>query len=207
EFILGAIGETGRKSAHLVLENCGPDAASERAAVRKLIKSGAAGVILPPPLCESPAVLSVLDEADVPAVAVAGGRALKQCSSVRIDDYAAAYEMTQFLLAQGHRRIGFIKGHPNQTASAERLRGYETALAEAGVTADPGLIAQGYFNYRSGLDAAEKLLSLRAPPTAVFAANDDMAAATLSAVHRQGLEAPRDISVVGFDDTPSAVTV
>jgi len=68
-------------------------------------------------------------------------------------------------------------------------------------------MAQGYFSYRSGLDAAEKLLAGRTIPTAIFASNDDMAAAVVSVAHRRGLDVPQDLSVVGFDDTAIASTV
>jgi LacI family transcriptional regulator len=69
------------------------------------------------------------------------------------------------------------------------------------------MLVQGYFSYRSGLDAAEKLLAGRAIPTAIFASNDDMAAAVVSVAHRRGLDVPQDLSVVGFDDTSIASTV
>jgi LacI family transcriptional regulator len=208
EFLVGALDESSRKSAQIILEKCElTSATAERAAVRKLVDGGAAGVILPPPLCESPDVLGELKEADVPAVAVATGRFNAQASCVRINDFAAAYEMTNYLLSLGHRRIAFIKGHPNQTASLEREHGFEAALREAGVRSDKALIVQGYFSYRSGLDAAENLLSRKIIPTAIFASNDDMAAATVSVAHRKGLDVPGDLSVVGFDDTSIAATI
>jgi LacI family transcriptional regulator len=111
--------------------------------------------------------------------------------------------MTRYLLELGHRRIGFIKGAANQTASAERLIGFETEVA---AFAEPveALIEAGEFTYRSGFDAAERLLSADRPPTAIFASNDDMAAAAIAAAHRRGLDVPRDLTVVGFDDTPVA---
>jgi LacI family transcriptional regulator len=115
--------------------------------------------------------------------------------------------MTRYLLTLGHRHIGFVKGHPNQTASGERLLGFEAALREADCKTEPPSIEQGFFSYRSGLDAAEKLLALRPRPTAIFASNDDMAAAVVSVAHRRGLDVPRDLSVVGFDDTATATTV
>jgi LacI family transcriptional regulator len=80
-------------------------------------------------------------------------------------------------------------------------------MTAAGLTIDPALIQQGYFTYRSGLEATEKLLTRKNPPTAIFASNDDMAAAAVSVAHRRGLDVPRDLSVVGFDDTPTATTV
>jgi LacI family transcriptional regulator len=208
EFLVGTLDESSRKGAQIVLEKCElTSAAAERAAVRKLIDGGVAGMILPPPLCESLDVLHELQEAKLPAVAVATGRFNAQASCVRIDDFAAAYEMTNYLLSLGHRRIGFIKGHPNLSSSLERERGYEAALREAGIRSDKSLIVQGYFSYRSGLDAAENLLTRKVTPTAIFASNDDMAAATVSVAHRKGLDVPGDLSVVGFDDTSIAATI
>ncbi len=66
---------------------------------------------------------------------------------------------------------------------------------------------QGHFTYRSGLDAAEKLLARKRPPSAIFASNDEMAAAVVSVAHRRGLEVPGDLSVTGFDDTSAATMV
>jgi LacI family transcriptional regulator len=68
-------------------------------------------------------------------------------------------------------------------------------------------IEQGFFTFRSGLDAAERLLGLPSPPTAIFASNDDMAAAAVAVAHRRGLDVPADLSVCGFDDTPLATTI
>ena len=208
EFLVGALDESSRKSAQIMLEKCEiTSAAAERAAVRKLIDGGVAGVILPPPVCESVDVLAELASAGLPAIAVATGRHTAGTSCVRINDFAAAHEMTNYLLGLGHTRIGFIKGHPNLTASTERERGFETALREAGIRLDKSLIVQGYFSYRSALDAAENLLARKSIPTAIFASNDDMAAAVVSVAHRKGLDVPRDLSVVGFDDTSIASTI
>jgi LacI family transcriptional regulator len=88
-----------------------------------------------------------------------------------------------------------------------RYEGFVAAMKSAGVTVDPSLVQGGLFTYRSALEATEKLLDRKRPPTAIFASNDDMAAAAISVAHRQGLDVPRDLSVVGFDDTASATTV
>jgi LacI family transcriptional regulator len=208
EFLVGALDEASRSGAQLVLEKCeAEDIAAESAAIQRLVKGGVAAIILPPPLCESVAVIAELKQAGVPAVFVATGRFRGEASCVRIDDFRAAHEMTRYLLDLGHKRIGFLAGHPNQTASAERQFGFETALREANVKLDKSMIAQGYFSYRSGLVAAEKLLSRKTLPTAIFASNDDMAAAVVSVAHRKGLDVPGDLSVVGFDDTAIATTI
>jgi LacI family transcriptional regulator len=126
---------------------------------------------------------------------------------VSIDDFEAAYTMTRHLISLGHTDIGFIKGHPNQTASGKRLEGFLAGMDEAGLKVRPDWVVQGYFTYRSGLDAAENLLTGARRPTAIFASNDDMAAATVAVAHRMGLDVPRDLTVAGFDDTALATTV
>lgn len=209
EFLVGALDEASRKTAQIMLEKCDVSSAAQVATVRKLILGGADGVVLPPPLGESEPVLNELREEAIPVVSVACGRAGSKTMCVRIDDTAAAMEMTNSLLALGHRRIGFVRGHPNQTASAEREKGYVKALQEAGIALDASLSVQGYFSYRSGLEAAEQLFAQnpKSPPTAIFASNDDMAAAAVSVAHRRGLDVPGNVSIVGFDDTAIATTV
>jgi LacI family transcriptional regulator len=207
EILVGALAGAARSAAQLVLDTWDHMShAAERSAARKIAQS-VAGVILPPPLCESKVVVSELTAADVPVVAIASGRFQADLSSVRIDDFRASQEMTELLISLGHQRIGFIRGHPNQTASALRYEGFQAAMTQASLAIDPSLIQQGYFTYRSGLEATEKLLNRKSPPTAIFASNDDMAAAAVSVAHRRGLDVPRDLSVVGFDDTPTATTV
>jgi LacI family transcriptional regulator len=207
ELLVGALDGAERTAAQLVIESWDHvKQSAERVAARKLAQA-VAGVILPPPLCESKAVCAELVAADIPVIAIAAGRFRPEISSVRIDDFRAARDMTEHLISFGHTRIGFIKGHPNQTASALRYEGFVAAMTNAGLTVDPLLVHQGFFTYRSGLEAAEKLLDRKKAPTAVFASNDDMAAAVVSVAHRKGLDVPRDISVVGFDDTASATTV
>jgi LacI family transcriptional regulator len=163
-------------------------------------------VILPAPLCDSEVALKAIEEAKLPAVLVASSRPAPGLSAVSINDFEASRAMTRHLLELGHRRIGFINGHPNQTASGQRFRGYIEGMTEAGLSVGTDQVAQGYFTYRSGLEAAEKLLRAW-KPTAIFASNDDMAAATMAVAHRRGLDVPGDLAVAGFDDTPLATTV
>ncbi|KAF1711557.1 LacI family DNA-binding transcriptional regulator [Pseudoxanthomonas sacheonensis] len=207
ELLVGALSGAARTAAQLVIDTWDNlNAEEQRSAARTLAKS-VAGVILPPPLCESKAVIKEFVGAGIPVVAIASGRFSNEISCVRIDDFRASKEMTEHLISQGHTRIGYIKGHPNQTASAHRYEGFRDALKEAGIAHDQTLVQQGYYTYRSGLEASEKLLAHRPPPTAIFASNDDMAAAVVSVAHRKGMDVPRDLSVVGFDDTSAATTV
>jgi LacI family transcriptional regulator len=206
EFLLGALDESSRTGAQVMVERCG-DNEEAGVALGKLLRAGIDGLILPPPLCESQALLTEIARAGATAVAVAPGHSTDLMATIRIDNEAAAYELTEYLLGLGHRRFGFITGHPNQTVSAQRLRGFVAALDAAGIGASARHIEQGYFTYRSGLDAAERILAADPMPTAIFAANDDMAAATASLALRLGFDIPADLSIAGFDDTPVAGSI
>jgi LacI family transcriptional regulator len=208
KFLVGALDGARKAGCHLIIEACESESADERAeATRRFAGTSIEGIILPPPLSDSPEILAELDLAEIPVVTVAMGFVREESLNVRINDFAAAAEMTRHLLDLGHRRIGFIKGHPNHLASHERERGFISALEEQGVDPSSCPIEQGYFTFRSGFSAAERLLRSAEPPTAIFASNDDMAAATVTVAHRLGLSVPGDLSVVGFDNTLVATTI
>jgi LacI family transcriptional regulator len=120
---------------------------------------------------------------------------------------AGAKQATEHLLELGHRRIGAITGPPGWYATEERLVGFRAALASAGILLDPELIVHSDFRLEWGARAAEQLLSLDDPPTAIFGFNDNVAIGALHAAHRRGLRVPEDLSVVGFDDTAQSVIV
>lgn len=205
-FIVGSLEEAGRADVQIVVLKV-EDGDDPSLATERMIAGGIDGVVLPPPLCEDPGVLAVLHKAGIPTVAVTTARPAAGVAAVMIDDRIAAREMTEHLIALGHQRIGLIKGHPDLSASAERLEGYREALEKAGIAVDESLIVQGYFTYRSGLDAADALLAHDNPPTAIFACNDDMAAGTVAIAHQRGLEVPGDLTVCGFDDVALATTI
>lgn len=208
QFLIGALEAARRAGCHLVIESCESDDADEQAEVtRRFATSDVEGVILPPPLSEAQPIMAELNAIGIPVVTVAMGLPQEDSLNVRIDDYAAAAEMTRHLISLGHDNIGFIRGHPNHIASHDRARGFQDALQEAGLDPDAAPIEQGYFTYRSGLTATERLLARDDPPSAIFASNDDMAAAAISVAHRRGLLVPGDLSIAGFDDTSLATTV
>jgi LacI family transcriptional regulator len=120
---------------------------------------------------------------------------------------SGAKQATEHLLGLGHRRIAAIAGQEHWYATEERLLGMRAALAGAGILADPQLIRFSNWQEPSGVLAAEALLSLPEPPTAIFAFNDNVAIGALNAARARGLRIPDDLSIVGFDDTAQATII
>ncbi len=116
------------------------------------------------------------------------------------DNRIGAYDAVRHLIGHGHRRIAYIQGPLQYQCSHDRYAGYQQALEEAHIAADPALVVQGDFTTASGRTATEQLLALDDRPTAVFAANDQMAFGVLSASEASGLRLPDDLAVIGFDD-------
>ncbi|MEI5685523.1 LacI family DNA-binding transcriptional regulator [Sphingomonas kyungheensis] len=157
------------------------------------------GVILTPPHSENALITGLLDRHGISYARIGslapGGFALT------MDDDNAARLATEHLVALGHRRIGFIAGPSDYELSGWRVTGWRRAMAAAGLATDD-LLAEGDFSFASGRDAAQRLLDSPAPPSAIIASNDQMALATLALLRTRGLDVPRDVSLVSFDDTP-----
>jgi LacI family transcriptional regulator len=119
---------------------------------------------------------------------------------VGIDNEGSAMTMVRHLLALGYRRIGFITGPSNSSASAARLSGYRKALAAASIRFDPARVATGDLSEESGYVATRTLLRKAVMLRAIFAANDAMAMGALNALADAGRDVPGDVAVAGFDD-------
>ena len=162
------------------------------------------GIVLQPPMSNHAALAALLAEMDVRVVRIGPNRVPAQPGdlTLRIDDRAAAAEVTEHLIALGHRRIAFLRGKEEQDATAERHAGYAAAMTAAGLEEAGALVLPGDFEFESGLAAGERLMTMPGAerPSAVFAANDAMAAGVLIAAHRAKLDLPRALSVAGFDD-------
>ena len=162
------------------------------------------GLVITPPLSANRQLIAALDGRDLPFVRVGPDDLVHASPTVELDDEAAARELTGYLLALGHRSIGFIKGHPDHHSSKLRLDGFRAELQAWGLGASDDAVEQGYNDFQSGLQAARRLLARAERPTAVFASNDDMAAGAIFAAHEFGLRIPEELSVTGFDDTQLA---
>ncbi|MEU8261752.1 LacI family DNA-binding transcriptional regulator [Micromonospora sp. NPDC048999] len=162
------------------------------------------GVIVVTSHLSSP-VQAQLRRLDVPVVVVdPAGVPATDVPSVGATNWAGGLAATEHLLGLGHRRIGFVTGPTHLLCSRARLDGYRAALEAAGVPLDERLVQPGDFYHASGFAAGAALLDLDDPPTAIFAASDQMAFGVYEAVRRRGLRVADDVSVVGFDDLPEA---
>ena len=197
-----ACREAGR---HLVVESVQENGTHVHAQIESMLAAlRPDGMILTPPLSDDPAILETLHASRVPCVLISPGEG-HGMASVCMDDTLAAEELTNLLISLGHRRIAFIEG--DQAASDRRRAGYERALKSHRLALDPALVVAGSFEFESGVAAAQRLFALPEPPTAIFAANDDMALGALTAAQRLGIAVPHEVAIAGFDDSQTATLV
>ena len=127
--------------------------------------------------------------------------------AVRCDSEQGAYEMTRYLLDLGHRRIALLTGPAGVSTAQDRVNGYRRALHEFGLNGSDDLVVYGEFAPASGYRMAQQVLDLPHRPTALFAANNFIAAGAYRAVRDAGLEIPADLTMVAFDDLPAGLAV
>lgn len=150
----------------------------------------------------TPAYLNALTRAGLPLVVLDPLHLPRsEVNSVGSTNFAGGLAATQHLLSLGHRRISYLGGPAMAASNQARVHGYQAAMEAEKATVLRSYVRPGEFNYRSGLRAASALLDLENPPTAVFAANDEIALGAIEAARTRGLRVPEDLSVVGFDDT------
>lgn len=176
--------------------------------VDRVIRSAAQrqveGMIFTPPCDNSAEIVSALETMGLPFVQLTPHERSDKRAWIAADDEHGAYAATHHLLELGHRRIGFIQGSINHQASWDRFAGFRRALQSYGLEPDQQLIRQGDWSYEAGLINAEKLLAMPQRPTAIIAANDEVAAGAIQTAWRMGVPCPEQLSVVGFDDVPLA---
>jgi LacI family transcriptional regulator len=148
------------------------------------------------------AVLAANLPESLPAVMLNTPQSTSEFDTLSVDNFGGARAMVAHLAGHGHQRIAMVRGpEPNHDAE-ERLRGYRAALADAGIAPDAVLEVEGDFTEDGGFRAVRRLLELRRPPTAIFAANDSTAIGAMSALREAGVSVPGQVAVAGFDDIP-----
>jgi LacI family transcriptional regulator len=166
--------------------------------------SKVAGLVLTPPFSETADVINTVKQLGVDYVRIVSSAAAleDEDNCIQVEDSEAAFNLTQHLLQQGHKRIGFLCGGEEHVSTHGRLDGYRRALQQAGITVDEKLILKGEYAFDSGVTGAKTLLQAPNPPTAIFASNDEMAAGALFAARLMHIDVPGQLSIVGFEDSP-----
>lgn len=180
-------------------------AAQARNVAHDLIAAGAESLLIVSPFAEM--LQAHASTLDVPLAGLVTARPIAGMATVRIDNESAAFALTALLLDKGHAPIGVITGAMTHSDSVARLDGFRDALRARDLPLDPALEVTGDFGFASGIAGAEVLLQQTPPPTAIVAANDEMAAGVLWLVNSRGLRVPDDVAVCGFDDTLLATHV
>lgn len=198
EVIKGAQDRAFLEDKYLLIASTEGDAAAETGAIERLLEQRVEGLILAATWHRPVRVPDVALE--VPTVLVNCFDVEERFPAVVPDEHAGGKRATERLLSAGHRRIGLLNLDPDIPATLGRRRGYHEALLEAGLTIDDSLEVSGHATAEGGFTAAEALLNLPEPPTAIFCANDRMAMGAYDAIKERGLKIPKDIAVIGFDN-------
>lgn len=202
----GAMKYCRERGYHLIIENVDGKAGDLAGQLRAILSNSRIdGMILTPPLTDSAEILDVLDERKILYVRIAPVTFPGRSPAIFIDDAAAAGEIYRHFDDLGHRRLGIVNGPSTHGAAGARTRGFCAAARKGPETTI--VQAQGDFSFMSGIEAGTELLTRTPRPTAIFAANDDMAAGVVAAAGRMGLRVPADLSVAGFDNSWIAQSV
>ena len=200
ELIRGMDQRAQQRGFHLLLSSAHNGKREVEGAMRAMRGRVDALIAMSPHLDEELLIANL--PATVPVSLVSSRVQHERYDSLVIDNAKGAEEMVAHLVGLGHRRIAIVEGAAGNYDAAERLRGYREALRNAGIAGDASLELPGDFTEASGFRAAQALVALADPPTAIFAANDAMAIGALSALRELGKRVPEDVAVGGFDDIP-----
>jgi LacI family transcriptional regulator len=197
------IEEAGFESGYTtILANSNERPDREHRYVSTLVSKRVDGLILSPSRGDHGTLTRLLLSANIPVVVVDRDAALPNADVVLYDNEGGSIEATRYLLELGHRRIGCVAGPSDASSATERANGFRQAIADAGLPAQP--VVEADFHFSGGREATARLLDRSDDFTALFAANDLMAAGAIRELHSRGIAVPGDVSVIGFDDAPLA---
>jgi DNA-binding LacI/PurR family transcriptional regulator len=193
--------ESATKDAgyHVVLCNSDDDPKVEREYLQ-LLEGMHVDALIVTPTSKNRRHLSRFIQAGIVVVQVDRKIEGLQADAVLVDNEAGAASAVSHLIDAGHSRIGILTGELEVTTASERLTGYERALKDHGIAIRPSLVRSGSFHREHAIEDATALIRAKPAPTAIFAANNILAEATLIALEHERLRVPRDVSVVAFDD-------
>ncbi len=197
----GALRACGILGYELLIHPCRYRDATVADEVKALIEHARPdGIVLAAPLSNMPKIVRALEATGTPLVMMSPGKQNGSHLSIATNDREISAKMTCYLASLGHDKIAFIKGDPDHKAVGNRYLGYLDGLDQSGLKFSEHLVAEGDNSIGSGETCAEKLLHEEDRPTAIFAANDDMAAGVIRVADRLGIRIPQELSVAGCDD-------
>lgn len=198
--IVKSVEDVARTNGYTVLIcNADEDGRNEEAALELFLERQVSGVIH----CSAGAnldLLRVLLERSIPLVDLDRQSGLQNVDTVILDNQLGATLATRHLVELGHRRVAMISGPRHLSNARKRLDAFRKTLRSTRIVVPKEYVTFGDFREQSGQIAAERLLSLRTPPSAILVANNEMMAGALFAIRQRGVKVPRDLSLVGFDD-------
>lgn len=204
--ILAAVEmEAAARGFGMLIANAGPDTES-RQRLRNYFHSGRAdGLLLLDGTMPAKVLREVFPDPDnVPVVVACEDVPGSGLCTVKTDNVEASERVANYLIEAGHERIAHVTGPAGNPLTAERLEGFNRAAVAHGLQVPPEYVVQGAFTIESGAEAAQRLMGLVHPPTAVFCANDETAIGLISRMRTMGISCPDDVSVTGFDDIEMA---
>jgi LacI family transcriptional regulator len=162
------------------------------------------GALLLPPISENDDLTKLCDEMGVRYVRVGSAVLDKASNCIASNDQDVVAQACETLVKRGHKYIGYVRGPSGFRSADERERGFIRTMTSSELSLDPAYTVEGNYRFASGVEAGHKLLSLSPRPTAIFAGNDEMAAGVMHAARERGIEIPDQLSIIGFDDSPTA---
>lgn len=197
----GALKACRSMHYELLIHPCNYREKDVAAQLKELIEEARpAGIVLAAPLSNMSNIVRAIAATKTPFVRISPGTKNGEQLTIATNDREFSAEMTRYLASQGHTRIAFVKGHKSHKAVGNRFLGYKDGLKQSGLAYSDDLVVQGDNSFGSGEACALTLLNRDSRPTAVFAANDDMAAGIVRVATRLGIEVPGQLSVAGCDD-------
>ena len=203
ELLRGIDNEAQRAGHALLVSSSHHDAHGVSVAVRAM-RGRADGLLVMAPEVSSASLADALPDG-LPTVLLNAPPIKGATATVTVDNMGGTRAVVRHLARLGHKQVAFVCGPARNADAAARLRGFRAAMRAARLEVHDRFVVRGDFTEEGGWTAASELIKQRGPrPTALFAANDAMAVGALLALHEAGVDIPRDMSVVGFDDIPIA---
>lgn len=202
--VMRGIGVSALKRGYNVLFSTGSSGEEEYKATQRLVNEKRVDGLILLTSRIGDKTIEGLKKKRFPFVVVGKPSKMEDVNWVDNDNLEAGYEATDYLIKQGHKRIGFIGGEFSYVFMGERFKGYKKALDANGMKFYKEYLSLDELVEEGGYRAIGKLLQAKSRPTAVVAADDLVAFGAIRAIKEAGLRVPEDIAVVGFNDTPLA---